>query len=83
MEHSVTPENISLERCTCATGFVVFYRTEENSEYSSRELNESNSTQQMRNVENRKNCRCDCENGNATCEGYKEGREGFSIDDRR
>lgn len=35
------------------------------------------------NVARTYNCRCDCEDANASCQRFKNGDEGFSMDDRR
>lgn len=69
-DHSSYP----IEKCKCVTSFEVFYEADVNSGYS----NGRNGQQQNGQV-----CRCDCQQGNTTCEWLKQGNDGFSIEDRR
>lgn len=66
-----TSQSAVTQNCNCVKYFVPVSET----------TTTVNSDVERSNNKNR--CRCDCDADNATCEGYKQGREGFSIDDRR
>ncbi|XP_055375759.1 myb-like protein F isoform X2 [Condylostylus longicornis] len=61
--------NFSLP-CKCAKYFTVF------------EDNNNNNDDNNNNNNNKKNCRCDCVSNDTACLRFKQGEEGFPMDDR-